>query len=190
MMIDQCYDLFLMSFQFAGQWYCVGCLSHNIGHCTECYRCGEQRPVFSRAIPVFQPGTFVADGDLDNMDMLFHTAPVWRTAAKKQAIESLPKVNLTSEKLSSDPKCPICLEEFDSKGTATELPCKHCFHTECIEEWLNTQHTCPMCRNPIEPCSEATAHISEPTTHFPIIDPEAPIDPHRLQLLLTPVLMP
>lgn len=27
-----------------------------------------------------------------------------------------------------------------------QLPCKHCFHEECILPWLELHHTCPICR--------------------------------------------
>ncbi|OQS01243.1 hypothetical protein ACHHYP_01490 [Achlya hypogyna] len=42
--------------------------------------------------------------------------------------------------------CAICLEEGHSKALVFELPCAHRFHQDCILEWFDTQHTCPMCR--------------------------------------------
>ena len=39
--------------------------------------------------------------------------------------------------------CPICL---CVTASGRELVCKHQFHTECIETWLNTSKTCPSCR--------------------------------------------
>lgn len=41
--------------------------------------------------------------------------------------------------------CSICMEP--SKDTqVSDLPCGHWFHTECTNQWLRTNPTCPMCR--------------------------------------------
>ena len=42
--------------------------------------------------------------------------------------------------------CCICLDDIKNEH-AKELPCKHLFHTHCIDNWLlNEKVTCPMCR--------------------------------------------
>jgi hypothetical protein len=52
----------------------------------------------------------------------------------------LPKPN--------DNTCPICLSEYQPKETLKTIPeCQHCFHAECIDEWLSLNATCPICRN-------------------------------------------
>lgn len=48
-------------------------------------------------------------------------------------------------------ECPICfLRMKDDRpfGSATvlALPCSHCFHQACIEPWLESHRTCPLCR--------------------------------------------
>ncbi|EQC30273.1 hypothetical protein SDRG_12123 [Saprolegnia diclina VS20] len=47
--------------------------------------------------------------------------------------------------------CAICTyeysrDEFDELGKVVQLPCGHCFHRDCVNEWLYTHNTCPMCR--------------------------------------------
>ncbi|KDO20836.1 hypothetical protein SPRG_13652 [Saprolegnia parasitica CBS 223.65] len=48
--------------------------------------------------------------------------------------------------------CAICTyeylrDEFDELGKVVQLPCGHCFHRDCVNEWLYTHNTCPMCRH-------------------------------------------
>ena len=40
--------------------------------------------------------------------------------------------------------CPICLENVSEADFTTS--CGHCFHAQCLTEWLMTSNTCPMCR--------------------------------------------
>jgi E3 ubiquitin-protein ligase ATL6/9/15/31/42/55 len=43
--------------------------------------------------------------------------------------------------------CAICLSEFEEKEAVKVIPfCKHVFHPECIDMWLSSQVTCPVCR--------------------------------------------
>ncbi|XP_057462222.1 putative RING-H2 finger protein ATL21A [Actinidia eriantha] len=52
----------------------------------------------------------------------------------------------------NDGTCSICLSEYHAKETVRSIPeCKHCFHAECIDEWLRMNGTCPVCRNSPSP---------------------------------------
>ena len=33
-------------------------------------------------------------------------------------------------------------------------PCKHLFHTKCLESWLNVKNQCPCCRQKIPPLED------------------------------------
>ena len=41
--------------------------------------------------------------------------------------------------------CTICLNE-PNKNTLYVLPCLHTFHESCIQQWYQSQKTCPNCR--------------------------------------------
>jgi hypothetical protein len=41
--------------------------------------------------------------------------------------------------------CPICYEPINKKDSKITA-CKHEFHKTCLEKWLETKHTCPICR--------------------------------------------
>jgi len=42
--------------------------------------------------------------------------------------------------------CTICLGDFANGEEVRKMPCKHLFHTECIDEWLKKHKRCPLCR--------------------------------------------
>ncbi|WCJ21682.1 RING/U-box superfamily protein [Euphorbia peplus] len=43
--------------------------------------------------------------------------------------------------------CPVCLCEFTEKDKLRLLPaCSHAFHIDCIDTWLLSNSTCPLCR--------------------------------------------
>ncbi|KAK3232186.1 hypothetical protein Dsin_004067, partial [Dipteronia sinensis] len=52
--------------------------------------------------------------------------------------------NLTRE---CDSTCSICLREFEDDEDIRVLPeCEHHYHVDCIDEWLCSQSSCPICR--------------------------------------------
>jgi len=46
--------------------------------------------------------------------------------------------------------CAVCLENIEIGAWYKKLPdCHHCFHANCIDLWLSTRATCPICRNEV-----------------------------------------
>ena len=45
-------------------------------------------------------------------------------------------------------------KEQKNKGEYMLTPCKHLFHTKCLESWLNVKNQCPSCRQKIPPLEE------------------------------------
>ncbi|EOA32222.1 hypothetical protein CARUB_v10015481mg [Capsella rubella] len=44
--------------------------------------------------------------------------------------------------------CPVCLCEFETEDKLRLLPeCSHAFHVDCIDTWLLSHSTCPLCRS-------------------------------------------
>ncbi|KAK4267736.1 hypothetical protein QN277_024476 [Acacia crassicarpa] len=66
----------------------------------------------------------------------------------QEAISLLKKMKISDDKV-KEGQCSICLEDFDDRGDGDDvlgLPCDHFFHHNCIVQWLNMGHTCPLCR--------------------------------------------
>ncbi|XP_047074980.1 RING-H2 finger protein ATL39-like [Lolium rigidum] len=48
-------------------------------------------------------------------------------------------------------QCAVCLAEIRPKEVVKQLPaCTHLFHEGCIDVWLWSHRTCPVCRCPVE----------------------------------------
>ncbi|KAG8363787.1 hypothetical protein BUALT_Bualt19G0058700 [Buddleja alternifolia] len=49
-------------------------------------------------------------------------------------------------------ECAVCLNEFEEDETLRLIPkCDHVFHPECIDAWLESHVTCPVCRANLTP---------------------------------------
>ena len=67
----------------------------------------------------------------------------------KEQIDKLPRDKFSKSKYADD-KCIICQYEFKNFEKVIALSCKHCFHPDCIEEWLKNQKVCPYCKSEVK----------------------------------------
>ena len=51
-----------------------------------------------------------------------------------------------NKKSDNNNNCVVCLTEFEIGDIISALPCCHVFHTKCIENWLQKELTCPVCK--------------------------------------------
>uniref|UniRef100_A0ACD5UTT8 Uncharacterized protein n=1 Tax=Avena sativa TaxID=4498 RepID=A0ACD5UTT8_AVESA len=69
---------------------------------------------------------------------------------RRRLIESLPRFTMASALAAlpkSSPDCAVCLSPFTPEAELRLLPaCRHAFHAECVDAWLRTTPTCPLCR--------------------------------------------
>lgn len=69
----------------------------------------------------------------------------------QQALERMPPpmsygIHESKSRFSSE--CSICLEEYVTGDWCQEFPvCNHIYHSNCIDNWLKKNLTCPICRN-------------------------------------------
>ncbi|OMO58930.1 Zinc finger, RING-type [Corchorus capsularis] len=54
--------------------------------------------------------------------------------------------------LDEDGICPVCLSQFEEGEELRTLPeCLHSYHAPCIDMWLYSHSSCPMCRSDATP---------------------------------------
>lgn len=71
------------------------------------------------------------------------------------------KINLNPSVLENDleEECHLCLENMKQGNQVITLPCRHLFHSSCVEQLIVHQHiVCPLCRRsiPLEVSEEKT----------------------------------
>lgn len=86
--------------------------------------------------------TATATGDLSSEAGL-----PWSLGLDAETVGSFP-VHLHQRSSSGDEgQCSICLSCLIEGEKVKVLPtCNHSFHPECIDEWLKTHSSCPLCR--------------------------------------------
>ncbi|MCD9638154.1 hypothetical protein HAX54_021928 [Datura stramonium] len=113
-----------------GMLFLIGLLYFIRGRIMSCRRRAQPIPEFSSAIA---------------------PQPIAFTGLDGPTIESYPKTVLGESRRLPKPDdniCPICLAEYQPKETLRTIPeCLHCFHADCIDEWLRLNASCPVCRN-------------------------------------------
>jgi E3 ubiquitin-protein ligase ATL6/9/15/31/42/55 len=69
-------------------------------------------------------------------------------------------------------ECAVCLNEFEDDETLRLIPnCDHVFHPDCIDAWLESHTTCPVCRADLTKPADTVSQLSE--LHSPELDLEA-----------------
>jgi hypothetical protein len=86
------------------------------------------------------------------------------------AIAALPRKEVGAGDTPAD--CAVCIAEVGPGEAARVLPrCGHAFHVECVDMWLRSHSTCPLCR-----CAVADEEDAKPVPPraAPEADPESP----------------
>ncbi|KAL4440787.1 hypothetical protein ABPG74_013768 [Tetrahymena malaccensis] len=67
----------------------------------------------------------------------------------QEIIQQIPVVNYTQRLKMISEKCTICISEFEYGEKLKQLPCKHIYHPECVDNWLKQEKKCPVCKGEI-----------------------------------------
>ncbi|XP_012470848.1 E3 ubiquitin-protein ligase ATL42 [Gossypium raimondii] len=95
-------------------------------------------------------GRPVHHGDDHHFGLLHRTRSQF-SGIDRKVIESLPFFRFSSLKGSKQGlECAVCLSKFDDIEIMRLLPkCKHGFHVDCIDQWLEKHSSCPLCRQKV-----------------------------------------
>ncbi|CAL4888841.1 unnamed protein product [Urochloa decumbens] len=57
--------------------------------------------------------------------------------------------------------CAVCLEDVQCGEAVRRMPaCGHVFHKECVDMWLGSHATCPLCRRELLPRACAAENVT------------------------------
>ncbi|GFQ05793.1 RING-H2 finger protein atl7 [Phtheirospermum japonicum] len=95
---------------------------------------------------------------------------------KKELREMLPIVVFKESFFVKDTLCSVCLGEYEAEDKLQQIPgCGHTFHMDCIDLWLSTHTTCPLCRQSLllastnkVPPDDAHLHTDNTLTTFDV----------------------
>ncbi|XP_010542638.1 PREDICTED: RING-H2 finger protein ATL7-like [Tarenaya hassleriana] len=81
----------------------------------------------------------------------------------KEVREMLPIVVYKESFSVTDSQCSVCLGDYQADDKLQQIPaCGHTFHMDCIDQWLTTHTTCPLCRLSLVPkSSQSQPHHTE-----------------------------
>ncbi|XP_068647942.1 RING-H2 finger protein ATL43-like [Aristolochia californica] len=103
------------------------------------------------------------NGEGSNPSSTFQTNAARRNSGiDRVVIESLPIFRFGSLQGEKDGlECAVCLCRFEFTELLRLLPkCKHAFHIDCVDTWLDARSTCPLCRCRVDP--EDVLLVEEP----------------------------
>ncbi|CAM0953423.1 unnamed protein product [Alopecurus aequalis] len=75
------------------------------------------------------------------------------SGAGKTVIDSLPFFRFAALRGARQGlECAVCLARFDDADLLRLLPrCRHAFHLDCVDRWLASSASCPLCRACVHP---------------------------------------
>ncbi|KAL6199427.1 hypothetical protein ACLB2K_029211 [Fragaria x ananassa] len=83
---------------------------------------------------------------------ILHNLCPARKGLQQSAITNLPLQSFSDfvsrmEESAPELECAICISAFSPEEILRLLPnCNHAFHLQCIDVWLASHQTCPICR--------------------------------------------
>lgn len=95
------------------------------------------------------------------LQQLFH---LHDAGVDQSFIDTLPVFNYKAIIGLKNPfDCAVCLCEFETEDKLRLLPqCSHAFHMECIDTWLLSHSTCPLCRASLLSSEYASSYNCSP----------------------------
>jgi len=89
--------------------------------------------------------------ELKALDTFEFSRDVRRQRARRTLADAnTQKTDSQKSKELEEASCPVCLLSLEDGDMCRALPhCEHFFHQECIDKWLSSANSCPVCRSPV-----------------------------------------
>lgn len=88
--------------------------------------------------------------------LIIYTPTIENQGLNESVIRAIPIIQFKKIEAGRDgeekriSECAVCLNEFTEEERLRLLPnCSHAFHIDCIDTWLQSNATCPLCRSSI-----------------------------------------
>ncbi|KHN85276.1 RING finger protein 38 [Toxocara canis] len=91
----------------------------------------------------------------------------------KSEIEQLKSFRLMDPSVLNEKVCVVCQCDFEKRDHVRVLPCDHHYHVKCVDKWLKTNRTCPICRKSAS--ENVDIGIASPTTQMPSSTPHVAV---------------
>jgi E3 ubiquitin-protein ligase BIG BROTHER-like protein len=78
--------------------------------------------------------------------------------ARQETLDALPIHHFAAHHEAAS--CRVCMADYEVPESLKTLPCRHHFHSSCIDKWLLINATCPICKSELRP----PAVVSAPST--------------------------
>ncbi|KAF5200077.1 Ring-h2 finger protein atl7 [Thalictrum thalictroides] len=90
-----------------------------------------------------------------------YPARLSESGLKKEVREMLPIIVFKESFSIKDTQCSVCLGDYQAEDRLQQIPvCGHTFHMDCIDHWLATHTTCPLCRLSLVPAAKSDSDPS------------------------------
>jgi hypothetical protein len=116
-------------------YYCHKC-KQEVNKLLQDLRCSECKSTFIQEISDFNRNSLI------NNDEVLNRSPVDEKEEQNANI------------------CSICLES--NSKSSERLECGHHFHKECIDPWLSSNNTCPLCRLKVQMIPNSSLRSTAP----------------------------
>ncbi|XP_075145531.1 godzilla E3 ubiquitin protein ligase isoform X2 [Haematobia irritans] len=89
----------------------------------------------------------------------------------KRMLKKLPIIKYTKNSDIAYDTCVICLETFAEGDKLRVLPCKHPYHSDCIDVWLTeNKRECPICKRRVFTKGEARSQRNRQSSLDSMVD--------------------